>query len=100
MSEVVFPEVVFPHCNPKVLHAPGECRYCDDHPDWQKLRKAWELPFSDYDPNGWGGNRAAPANGIVRGWDYAGYEVVESRSRFKERVRAAANALGEILSRD
>lgn len=32
---------VFPHCAPRILHAPGECIYCDTQKDWQYLRKVW-----------------------------------------------------------
>jgi len=37
----------FPHCDPRILHAPGgACEYCDAHPDWQELRKAWGIAFT------------------------------------------------------
>lgn len=29
---------MYPHCDQLVLHAPGECIYCDKHPDWQQAR--------------------------------------------------------------
>lgn len=35
----------FPHADPKVLHAPGDCGYCDAKPIWQALRLAWNVPF-------------------------------------------------------
>lgn len=71
----------FPHCDQRILHAPGECKYCDSHPLWQELRAAWGIAFTghsaplgtlpcpaDYDrPPGstgdhrrWAGNRARP----------------------------------------
>ena len=68
----------FPHCDARVLHAPGECEYCDAHPEWQALRFAWAIAFTGYEPDGtelpdpathargldsmnkWGGNRACP----------------------------------------
>lgn len=68
----------FPHCDSKVLHAPGECEYCDKHPDWQALRLSWGIAFTGYEPeekelpcpasvnrpletiNRWGGNVARP----------------------------------------
>ena len=37
----------FPHCDQRILHAPGVCTYCDEHSDWQDLRKAWGSLFSD-----------------------------------------------------
>lgn len=40
----------FPHCDQRVLHAPGECEYCDEHPDWQALRFAWGIAFTGYEP--------------------------------------------------
>lgn len=42
----------FPHCDSRVLHAPGECRYCDAHPEWQELRKAWGIAFTGKTPVG------------------------------------------------
>jgi hypothetical protein len=68
----------FPHCDQRILHAPRECQYCDKHQDWQALRVAWGIAFTDYEPEGtelpcpadyarsdkhklWGGNIAKPA---------------------------------------
>lgn len=31
-----------------VLHAPGECEYCDRHPDWQELRHIWGVNFTGH----------------------------------------------------
>lgn len=36
----------FPHCDQRVLHAPGECEFCDACPEWQALRKAWGIAFT------------------------------------------------------
>jgi hypothetical protein len=36
----------FPHCDSRILHKPGECAYCDKHPDWQELRRAWGINFT------------------------------------------------------
>lgn len=52
----------FPHCNSEVLHAPGECRYCDIYPVRQAMRAASQTPFTPNEANGWSGNTAAPAN--------------------------------------
>lgn len=38
----------FPHCDPKVLHQPMECKYCDMHPDWQLLRDAWGINWTGH----------------------------------------------------
>lgn len=39
----------FPHCDQRVLHAPGECEYCDLHPEWQALRISWGISFTGHD---------------------------------------------------
>lgn len=43
----------YPHCDSRVLHAPGECDYCDQHPDWQALRaEGWRINFTGHaDPD-------------------------------------------------
>lgn len=40
----------FPHCDAAVLHAPGECTYCDKHPDWQSLRHFWGIAYTGHEP--------------------------------------------------
>lgn len=84
-----------PHCDQLVLHAPGECRYCDANPDWQTLRELWGIAFTGHAPGAhqvpcpsdqrrgtgqahtWGGNRPtnvdAPeeqtfASKVMYGW--------------------------------
>lgn len=69
----------FPHCDQKVLHAPGRCEYCDDLPEWQELRQAWGIAFTGQTPKDgqlpcpawyargekcqwWSGNTPRPAN--------------------------------------
>jgi len=64
----------FPHCDDKVLHAPGECRFCDDFPDLQRERLFQGINFTGHQESGflpcpaeerrsldiinaWGGNR-------------------------------------------
>ena len=42
----------FPHCDQRVLHAPGECQYCDMCPEWQQLRVAWGIAFTGHAPRG------------------------------------------------
>ena len=56
----------FPHCDARILHAPGECEYCDLHPEWQELRKVWGIAFTGHlpgpitaaDVEGQGGSRS------------------------------------------
>ena len=50
-----------PHCNSEVLHAPGECYYCDHYPKRQAARLAAGEPFSPPEANGWSGNVAVKA---------------------------------------
>jgi len=42
----------FPHCDPRILHAPGECEFCDDRPEWQQLRTGWGIAFTGRQPKG------------------------------------------------
>jgi hypothetical protein len=73
----VFKTPQFPHCDPRVLHGPNECEYCDMHPEWQLLRQTWGIAFTGYEPEEkelpcpadfargdthklWGGNIAQP----------------------------------------
>lgn len=40
-----------PHCDQAVLHAPGECLTCDEHPSWQELRLLWGIAFTGHEPD-------------------------------------------------
>lgn len=35
-----------PHCDQRVLHAPGDCDTCDDFPLLQKARQVWGIAFT------------------------------------------------------
>ncbi len=37
-----------PHCDPSVLHAPGECEYCDRHKGWQEYRRLARINFTGH----------------------------------------------------
>jgi hypothetical protein len=50
----------FPHCDSSVLHAPGECTYCDRHPEWQALRRAWGIAYTGHEPIDYPGWREVP----------------------------------------
>jgi hypothetical protein len=40
------------HCDQSILHAPGECQYCDHYPQAQALRKWWRINFTGHqDPD-------------------------------------------------
>lgn len=43
-------EGVAPHCDSAILHAPGECVYCDRYPEWQAHRKAARIAFTGHPP--------------------------------------------------
>lgn len=47
---VVSEELRPPHCDQAVLHAPGECGYCDALPEWQQLRVLWGVAFTGHEP--------------------------------------------------
>lgn len=85
--------ITFPHCDPRVLHAPGECEFCDWHPDWQDLRIGWGIAFTGYEPdenelpdpathargdtlNKWHGNIALPFLGKIMPTSTAEHEAV------------------------
>jgi hypothetical protein len=53
----------FPHCDSAVLHAPGECEYCDGRPEWQSLREAWGIAFTGHAPRA-----SLPECGAKRSW--------------------------------
>lgn len=38
----------FPHCDPRILHDTGECLYCDEHAEWQAVRKGWGINFTGH----------------------------------------------------
>lgn len=45
-AELDIYEAAFPHCDQRVLHAPGACEHCDHYPHYQELRKAWGINFT------------------------------------------------------
>jgi hypothetical protein len=75
-------DIQFPHCDQRILHALGECQFCDLHPEWQHLRLMWGIAFTGYQPEAgelpcpadnargdlhkqWHGNVAVPLLGQV-----------------------------------
>ena len=84
----------FPHCDQRILHAPGECAHCDHHSEWQDLRIAWGIAFTGYEPEGtelpcpadhargdnhklWGGNIARPVHNHLGGTHISGCPACE-----------------------
>lgn len=41
----------FPHCDQRILHAPGQCEYCDLSPEMQEMRLAWGVCFTGFQPD-------------------------------------------------
>lgn len=93
--------IQYPHCDPRVLHAPGECEYCDSHPDWQELRNTWAINFTGHrltdrvvcpaeavrslhDINAWGGNVPSRHLPTVQQIDTTIDELKELRRNLKE----------------
>jgi hypothetical protein len=50
----------FPHCDARILHEPGDCEYCDAHPEWQELRVVWGIAFTGHKPTGNTGYKQLP----------------------------------------
>jgi hypothetical protein len=40
--------IMYPHRDSRVLHAPGECEYCDLHPELQEARLRGRIAFSGH----------------------------------------------------
>lgn len=51
-----------PHCDQRILHAPGDCWACDLYPDWQKLRELWGIAFTGHRPDIRKGEVECPAD--------------------------------------
>lgn len=39
---------VAPHCDSLILHAPGECKFCDVYPSWQQGRMQGRVNFTNH----------------------------------------------------
>jgi hypothetical protein len=90
----------YPHCDARILHKRGDCKYCDRYPDLQEIREIWGIAFTGHKPTEteyskqlpcpadfnrpagsksdhrhWGGNRSAPPGEKSVGHDSFGYEV-------------------------
>lgn len=66
-----------PHCDASVLHAPGECRWCDARSDWQELRKLWGIAFTGKQPTE---RQIACPSDFRRGFDGAGRQWPGNRA--------------------
>lgn len=46
------PTAYAPHCDSSILHAPGECRFCDEFPAWQAYRAVARVNFTGHAEEG------------------------------------------------
>lgn len=91
----------FPHCDQRILHAPGECEYCDGHPQWQAIRQAWGIAFTGHVPRAsmpecgaqcsWGDGRAWKCR-QAKGHDEGGNPTIHSPAREHEMMPCPADA--------
>jgi hypothetical protein len=49
-GQVDWATVTAPHCDQTVLHAPGECEFCDACPEWQEYRMIAHIAFTGHEP--------------------------------------------------
>lgn len=42
--------VTFPHCDPRILHPKGQCKYCDES-GLQEVREAWNINYTEEKQN-------------------------------------------------
>lgn len=72
LKEEILNRALFPHCDNRVLHSPGECTLCDEYSDLQAVRLNLGVSFTEHGPdpatdfrpleiiNRWPGNRPWP----------------------------------------
>jgi hypothetical protein len=94
----------YPHCNAEVLHAPGECVYCDGFPSRQQARLSSGGAFTPNEANGWSGNVAVKEGQVhshmgvtwVVGGNRGNEPTASSSSErpFTARLRRLARRLG------
>lgn len=49
-ARLVKGEICGPHCDARVLHAPGTCSMCDEFPLLQRAREIWGIAFTGEEP--------------------------------------------------
>lgn len=97
--------MLYPHCDSWVLHAPGVCIYCDQHPDWQQARIRDGINFTGENEEGKAPCPADAARGdrhmewvgnVAR--DREGNPVIPPPAA--QDIAAAATTILEILEQD
>lgn len=73
-----------PHCDARILHAPGECQYCDDS-GLQPIREAWNIAFTDQEPKE--GQYPCPANVARSDESLASWGGNQRRSELKHAIK-------------
>ena len=76
--------VPFPHCDTRVLHAPGKCVHCDHYPTLQHVRINNAIPFSGEKFRGEFGKSILPPDEYTRTREdidaWGGNKAVEKES--------------------
>jgi len=81
-------EMTAPHCDPAILHAPGECKFCDAQPEWQALRQLWGICFTGHQPV------------IVSDGTFTAYELIACPSDIRRPGNVAGQWPGNRAARD
>lgn len=50
MTDIPYHSIPYPHCDSRVLHAPGECEHCDHYPERQRARQNGRVAFTGHEP--------------------------------------------------
>lgn len=91
----------FPHCDSRILHAPGECKFCDMHPDWQELRKVWGINFTGGTERGLSPCPADHARGSShQRWHGNRPETAETERQREEYYRKLNEELRLVTTKD
>lgn len=89
----------FPHCDPQVLHGPGECEFCDQHHEWQALRQAWGIAFTGWEPDESKKELPCPAN-YARDTDCQVGRAISQNQRYLGLRVICAKANDQSVSED
>ncbi len=95
MSDDIYSDCKYPHCDSLVLHAPGACVYCDHYPERQKQRIRDRINFTGCSTPGWEkcpAERRRPLATVNR-W---GGNVAVTEAQLLQRDAAWAKILAEL----
>jgi hypothetical protein len=91
----------FPHCDSNVIHAPGECKFCDMHPELQERRAKSGVNFTGHHEEGKG---ICPAEqrrslDLINRWPGNVPETEETERAREEYFRNLNSQFAEIRSK-